>query len=178
MNAAVPSLPAPAHIGLGANLGDAAATLAGALRALQAWPGVQVRAVSGLYRSAPVDARGPDFLNAAATLSTTLDPDALLTVLHTLEARAGRTRPCPNAPRTLDLDLLDHGGQRIATPRLTLPHPRLHLRRFVLEPLAEIAPDWVVPGHGRVRELLATVSAQAVERVAAGDAWWHGVGCT
>ncbi|MFO1328857.1 MAG: 2-amino-4-hydroxy-6-hydroxymethyldihydropteridine diphosphokinase [Rubrivivax sp.] len=171
MNAAVPSLPATAHIGLGANLGDAAATLAQALQALHDWPGVQVQAVSGLYRSAPVDAGGPDFLNAAAALHTTLDAAALLAVLHALEARAGRTRPFVNAPRTLDLDLLDHGGQVVCTPGLTLPHPRLHRRRFVLEPLADIAPDLRVAGQGRVTDLLAAVAEQAVERVAAGDAW-------
>jgi 2-amino-4-hydroxy-6-hydroxymethyldihydropteridine diphosphokinase len=132
-------------VGLGANLGDAQATLHAALDALDALPGTRVVARSSLYRSAPIDAGGPDYINAVAELRTALDPAALLTALQAIEARFGRERSYPNAPRTLDLDLLRYGARRIATPTLTLPHPRLTQRAFVIAPLAEIAPELAPP---------------------------------
>lgn len=128
-------------VGLGANLGDAAATVRAAFDALAALPQTRCVARSSLYRSAPVDATGPDFVNAVAELRTQLEPEALLEALHAIETRFGRERPYRHAPRTLDLDLLLYGARRIATPGLTLPHPRWTERAFVVVPLAEIAPE-------------------------------------
>jgi 2-amino-4-hydroxy-6-hydroxymethyldihydropteridine diphosphokinase len=152
-----------AYVGLGANLGDAAGQVEAALVALAAEPGCRLAARSALYRSAPVDAAGPDFINAVAALDTTLDPHPLLARLQAIEQRFGRERPYPNAPRTLDLDLLLHGQEQLASPTLTLPHPRLHQRAFVLMPLAELVPDLHIPGLGTVRSLLAGVAGQAIE---------------
>lgn len=132
-------------VGLGANLGDAPATLQHAFEALSALPGTRCVARSSLYRSAPVDAAGPDYINAVAELRTKMQPPVLLRALQGIEARFGRERPYRNAPRTLDLDLLRYGDRRIATPELTLPHPRLHERAFVLVPLAELAPELASP---------------------------------
>jgi len=157
-------------IGLGANLGDAAQTLREALQALRAQPGIVLVAVSPLYRSAPVDAAGPDFFNAVAELRTGLSPEALLQVLQAVERQHGRERPYRNAPRTLDLDLLLHGDERRDTPVLTLPHPRMHLRAFVLRPLADLAPGLCLPGHGAIEDALARCAGQAIERLP-GDDW-------
>lgn len=154
-----------AYIGLGANLGDARAACAGALAALARLPGTRVAAVSSWWRSAPVDAQGPDYVNGVAALDTTLAPLALLDALQALEAAHGRERPYANAPRTLDLDLLLHGDERMDTPRLTLPHPRLHERAFVLRPLAELAPGLVIPGRGRLEDWLPRVRDQRIDRL-------------
>jgi 2-amino-4-hydroxy-6-hydroxymethyldihydropteridine diphosphokinase len=132
-------------VGLGANLGDAAATVRAAFEALNVLPQTRCVARSSLYRSAPIDAQGADYINAVAQLQTQLLPAALLKELQAIEERFGRERPYRNAPRTLDLDLLLYGQRRIATPLLTVPHPRLHERAFVLAPLAEIAPDLALP---------------------------------
>jgi 2-amino-4-hydroxy-6-hydroxymethyldihydropteridine diphosphokinase len=132
-------------VGLGANLGDAVATVRAALDALDGLPGTRVVARSGLWRSAPVDAHGPFFVNAVAELRSTLPPEALLAALQGIEQRFGRERPYPNAPRTLDLDLLAYGERRIESPALTLPHPRAHQRAFVQAPLAQIAPELARP---------------------------------
>ncbi|TSE18722.1 2-amino-4-hydroxy-6-hydroxymethyldihydropteridine pyrophosphokinase [Tepidimonas alkaliphilus] len=134
-----------AYVGLGANLGDAAAQVRQALVWLDELPGTRVRAASRLWRSAPLQADGPDYCNAVARLATTLTAPALLAALQALEARAGRERPYRNAPRTLDLDLLLYGEARIDSPTLTVPHPRLGQRAFVLVPLAELAPERVPP---------------------------------
>jgi 2-amino-4-hydroxy-6-hydroxymethyldihydropteridine diphosphokinase len=152
-----------AYIGLGANLGEAAAQVEAAIGALAAEPGCRLVARSSLYRSAPVDAAGPDYANAVAALDTDLEPFELLERLQAIEQRFGRQRPYPNAPRTLDLDLLLHGQASLHGPMLTLPHPRLHLRAFVLRPLAELAPDLTVPGYGPVHTLLAGVADQAID---------------
>jgi 2-amino-4-hydroxy-6-hydroxymethyldihydropteridine diphosphokinase len=131
-----------AYIGLGANLGaDLPATLTHAARALAALPRTHVVALSSAWRSARVDAGGPDFLNAVAALETAIAPLELLDALQAIELAHGRERPYRNAPRTLDLDLLLYGDVSIDTPRLTLPHPRLAERAFVLRPLLEIAPE-------------------------------------
>lgn len=130
-------------IALGANLGDAPATVRQAIAALGELPQTTLVRASGLYRSAPWEASGPDFINAVVELRTAMDAHALLAALHGLEAQAGRERPYLNAPRTLDLDLLLYGDEHIATPRLTVPHPRMWERAFVLRPLAEIAPERV-----------------------------------
>jgi 2-amino-4-hydroxy-6-hydroxymethyldihydropteridine diphosphokinase len=127
-------------VGLGANLGDAAATVHAAMDALAALPGTVCVARSSLYRSAPVDAAGPDYVNAVVELRTKQQPAVLLRSLQAIEARFGRERPHRNAPRTLDLDLLLYGERRIETPALVVPHPRWRERAFVVVPLAEIAP--------------------------------------
>ena len=158
-----------AYIGLGANLGDARATVRAALAALAAQPGLRLRAVSPLYRSAALPAGGPDYLNAVAALDSQLSPDALLQRLQTLEAAHGRERPYANAPRTLDLDLLLHGRQRRSSPALTLPHPRLHQRAFVLRPLLDLAPRIRVQGLGPLQAWWPAASAQRIERVAGAD---------
>jgi 2-amino-4-hydroxy-6-hydroxymethyldihydropteridine diphosphokinase len=165
------SAPVRAWVALGANLGDARHALAAALAALAGLPDTRVAAVSSLYRTAPLDAQGPDFLNAVAALDTALPAEALLDALHAIERAAGRERPYRNAPRLLDLDLLMHGDAVVDSPRLTLPHPRMHLRAFVLAPLAELAPELVVPGHGRADTLLSRVADQRIERLAAQAGW-------
>lgn len=137
------SAPVSAWIGLGANLGDRLATLRTALSAMGALPGTRVQGVSSLYGSAPVDAGGPDYLNAVAQVQTTLAPHALLAQLQAIEQAAGRERPYRNAPRTLDLDILLYGDGQVGSVMLTIPHPRMWQRAFVLVPLAEIAPQRV-----------------------------------
>ncbi|WP_077035692.1 2-amino-4-hydroxy-6-hydroxymethyldihydropteridine diphosphokinase [Pelomonas sp. KK5] len=154
-----------AYIGLGANLGDLRRTLDEALVALAALPLTELRAASGFYRTAPVDAGGPDYLNAVVMLDTTLAPEALLDALQAIEQAHGRERPYVNAPRTLDLDLLLYGDRRIVTPRLTVPHPRLHRRAFVLHPLLELTPDLDAPGLGPLSGHLAAVADQAITRL-------------
>ena len=124
-----------------------------------------MRQVSSLYRSAPVDASGPDFFNAVLALHTHLAPLALLDALQAIEQRFGRERPYPNAPRTLDLDLLLIGDLVLHTPRLTLPHPRLHLRAFVLQPLLELAPDLCAPGLGPLAAHLGATAGQRLQRL-------------
>lgn len=157
------SAPVSAWIGLGANLGDRLATLRTALSAMGALPGTRVQGVSSLYGSAPVDAGGPDYLNAVAQVQTTLAPHALLAQLQAIEQAAGRERPYRNAPRTLDLDLLLFGEARIESPHLTVPHPRMWERAFVLVPLNEVAPALLdAPA-------LQAVAGQGVERLATRD---------
>jgi 2-amino-4-hydroxy-6-hydroxymethyldihydropteridine diphosphokinase len=133
---------ARAYVGLGANLGaDLAQTLTGAARRLATLPDTRLVALSSAWRSAPVEADGPDFLNAVAALDTVLPPLDLLDALQAIELAHGRERPYRNAPRTLDLDLLLYDAQVLDTARLTLPHPRLGERAFVLRPLLELAPE-------------------------------------
>ncbi len=151
--------PVTAYIALGANLGDAPAAVRAALQALDALPHTRVLARSSLYRTAPVDAQGPDFINAVAAVATRLTAQALLQSLQQLEQSAGRERAFPNAPRTLDLDLLAYGDARIDSPALTVPHPRMAQRAFVLVPLAEIAPGLVSA------QQLAAVAGQRIERL-------------
>jgi len=148
-----------AFVAIGANLGDAQAAVKAAMDAIGTIERTVVTARSSLYRSAPVDAAGPDFINAVVAVRTGLTAEAFLAELHLLEEQAGRERPFPNAPRTLDLDLLMHGNAIKDTPALTLPHPRMRDRAFVLKPLAEIAPDKVP------RAALARVSSQVIERI-------------
>jgi 2-amino-4-hydroxy-6-hydroxymethyldihydropteridine diphosphokinase len=152
-------------VGLGANLGDAAATVNAALEALDALPGTRVLARSSLYRTAPVEAQGPDFVNAVAELRTALDPEALLRSLQAVEAQHHRQRPYPNAPRTLDLDLLLFGERAIATPALTVPHPRLHRRAFVLEPLLDLDPALGHPALGPLAAWRSGTADQPIERL-------------
>jgi 2-amino-4-hydroxy-6-hydroxymethyldihydropteridine diphosphokinase len=154
-----------AYIGLGANLGDPAAALDDAISRLAAIPQTVIAARSSLYRSAPIDATGPEFVNAVVALDTVLAPHDLLAHLQVIEQAHGRARPYRNAPRTLDLDLLLYGAQIIATPDLTVPHPRLHQRAFVLLPLAEIAPELRIPGRGLLQPWLERAADQSITRL-------------
>lgn len=154
-----------AYIGLGANLGDAQAALRSARVALEALPRTRLLAFSSLYRSAPMDSSGPDYVNAVAALCTELTAAELLASLQSIEGQHGRQRAYRNAPRTLDLDLLLFADQRIDTPELQVPHPRLHERAFVLAPLTEIAPELQVPGRSIVHELLRACTDQRIEKL-------------
>lgn len=154
-----------AYIGLGANLGDARAALRAAVAALRALPQTRLVACSSIYRTAPIDSSGPDYFNAVVAVSTQLSPQELLTGLQAIELQHGRERPYRNAPRTLDLDLLLYHQQILQTPTLTLPHPRMHERAFVLLPLAEIAPQARIPGRADLAELLQSVAGQRVDRL-------------
>jgi 2-amino-4-hydroxy-6-hydroxymethyldihydropteridine diphosphokinase len=120
---------------------------------------------SSLYKSAPIDASGPDFINAAVALCVSLSPVELLHCLHALEDEAGRRRTYRNAPRELDLDLLAYGDLSLNTPELTLPHPRLHQRAFVLLPLLELAPGLCLPGLGALEDYLPAVASQEIRRM-------------
>ena len=155
-----------ATVGLGANLNDPAAQVEYALAELDRLPHTRLVARSGLYASAPVGyVDQPDFVNAVAQVETALAPRALLAALLDIEHRHGRERSFRNAPRTLDLDLLLYGEQVIGREALTVPHPRMHERAFVLVPLAELAPDLAIPGDATVRDLLAGVQSQSVLRL-------------
>jgi len=162
--------PTLVYVGLGANLGDRHAALSEALAAIGALPQTELQQVSARYLSQALDAEGPDFINAVARVRTRLAPLALLEALQGIEQAQGRERPYPNAPRTLDLDLLLHEAGALASARLTLPHPRLHRRAFVLAPLADIDPDLMIDGLGPVRALLRDCAAQRCERLGAADA--------
>ena len=155
-----------AFVGVGANLGDARTQVLAGIAALRELPGVDLVACSSLYASAPLDAPGPDYVNAVVALDTTLPANALLRALHAIEAHHGRVRSTPNAPRTLDLDLLLYGEQHSDDPALRLPHPRLHQRAFVLEPLLEIAPQLQVEGLGPLTAWLQRTGDQRVTRLA------------
>jgi 2-amino-4-hydroxy-6-hydroxymethyldihydropteridine diphosphokinase len=152
-----------AWVGIGANLGDARANVLDAIERLSHLPGAKLLQTSSLYRTAPIDSSGDDYVNAVASLDTELDAHALLQSLFAIEQAHGRERPYRNAPRTLDLDLLLYGDEIIIdAPTLIVPHPRMHERAFVLAPLAEVAPDLVIPGRGTVGALLAHVGDQGV----------------
>ncbi len=152
-----------AFIGVGANLGNPEDSVRRAIAAIAAIPGTRLMLSSSLYRTAPVGYLDqPDFVNAVAQVETHLDPVALLDQLLLIEAQFGRERSARNAPRTLDLDLLLHGNRQLNSPRLTLPHPRMAERAFVLVPLAEIAPDAAVGALGTATQLLRGISSSGV----------------
>ncbi len=161
-----PGAPQRAFVALGANMGDARATLLAAFDGLHALPRTRLTARSRLYRSAPIEASGPDFVNAAAELVTLLSPATLLAALNELEHAHGRERGARNAPRTLDLDLLLYGNRVIDTPTLQVPHPRMAGRAFVVRPLREIAPDLVLPDGRRVADLAGATAGQVVAPLA------------
>jgi 2-amino-4-hydroxy-6-hydroxymethyldihydropteridine diphosphokinase len=155
-----------AYVALGANLADPINQVRAALEALTRLPESRLLRASSLYRTAPVGIHGqPDFINAVAAFETKLSPQALLAALFDVEAQFGRRRDFHHAPRTLDLDLLLYDGQIIDSPQLRLPHPRMHLRAFVIAPLVEIAPDCRIPGRGRAASWLPAVSTQAIEKL-------------
>lgn len=155
----MPREPVTAYVALGANLGDAVQAVLQGIEALRALPDTQLIRRSPLYRTAPLEASGPDYVNAVVEIATRLVAPELLARLQSIESEAGRERPYRNAPRTLDLDLLLFGSARIASERLTVPHPRMQERAFVLVPLADVAPALVT------RAQLEAVAGQRIERV-------------
>lgn len=156
---------ARAYVGLGANLGDAAGAIEQAIKEFARFPSTRVAGRSSLYLSAPVDAAGPDFLNAVAAIDTDMQPRELLAALQALETAHGRERSYRNAPRTLDLDLLLFGDIVEADPVLTLPHPRMAERAFVLQPLLEIAPGLELPDGRSVAALAQATRDQTISKV-------------
>jgi len=155
-----------AFIGLGSNLADPVFQVSHALDALDNLPHTHVALRSSLYRSAPVGYLAqPDFINAVAQLETELTPRALLDALLVLEQECGRTREFCNAPRTLDLDVLLYDNLQHHEHGLTIPHPQMHLRAFVLQPLLEIAPDCIIPGVGPAAEAATHCAGQKLERL-------------
>ncbi len=155
-----------AFVALGSNLDDPPGQIRRALQALAALPGTWLVGSSSLYRNPPTGVLDqPDFVNAAAEIETRLAARELLEHLLAIERAHGRVRAVPGGPRTLDLDLLLYGGLAVREPGLVVPHPRMHDRAFVLVPLAEIAPGVLVPGRGRIAELVRNVDASGMTRI-------------
>jgi 2-amino-4-hydroxy-6-hydroxymethyldihydropteridine diphosphokinase len=155
-----------AYIGIGSNLDDPRRQVLEAFDELDQLPHSRVVKRSSLYRSAPVGYTAqPDFINAVAQVETALPAERLLAELQQIEARHGRARSFANAPRTLDLDLLMVGSAQLSSTGLTLPHPRMHERAFVLKPLLEISPDAEIPGRGPAQPFLHACSAQDAQRI-------------
>ena len=160
-----PESPVTAYVALGANLGDPAAALNEAEALIDKIPGVRLEAASGLYRTEPIESSGPDYFNAVVRVRTSLSARDLLHALQAIENRLGRVRPAGvvNAPRTMDLDLLLYADLVTSDSELTVPHPRMHQRAFVLVPLVEIAPQAEIPGKGRAIDFLPSVAGQRIE---------------
>ncbi|GAC1425478.1 MAG: 2-amino-4-hydroxy-6-hydroxymethyldihydropteridine diphosphokinase [Burkholderiaceae bacterium] len=156
-----------AYIGIGANLGDARASVVAAFVALETLPGTRVIARSAMFRTVPLDAEGDDYVNAVAAVETFLSPTSLLAALQSIEDKRGRLRTRRNAPRPLDLDILLYAQEMMHTPTLTLPHPRLTERAFALIPLLQIAPSIVIPGVGLARLLAPSVAGQGIWEIPA-----------
>jgi 2-amino-4-hydroxy-6-hydroxymethyldihydropteridine diphosphokinase len=155
-----------AYVGLGSNLQDPSRQIQSAFAELDGMPHTRVVKQSSLYRTAPIGYAGqPDFVNAVAQLETGLPAERLLAELQEIEQRHGRERSFANAPRTLDLDLLLYGEATIRTPQLVVPHPRMHERAFVLQPLYEVAPHASIPGVGAVKECLERTKQQKAEKI-------------
>lgn len=160
-----------AFVALGSNLQNPQQQVTQALHALQQIPHTRLIKKSSLYQTAPVDCPQhdaepiPDFINAVAEIETELSPEELLTALHEIENRAGRERPFINAPRVLDCDLLLYENTIINTEKLTLPHPRMHLRGFVLLPLLEIAPQLNMPIHGKIEALMTPELSKDIKKL-------------
>lgn len=156
-----------AFVGLGSNLDDPCAQVRSAFEDLAELPYSSLIAQSSLWRSAPLGyTMQADFVNAVAQIETGLSPRALLAELQRIESAHARTRSFANAPRTLDLDLLLYGLEVHATPELSVPHPRMHERAFVLKPLLEIAPHLAIPGRGTATDCLTNLKTQTCERIA------------
>jgi 2-amino-4-hydroxy-6-hydroxymethyldihydropteridine diphosphokinase len=155
-----------AYVGIGSNLKDPRAQVLQAFNELEGLPQTRVVKKSSLYRTEPIGhAEQADYINAVAQLETGLPAERLLAELQEVEARHGRERIFPNAPRTLDLDVLLFGNAVLDTPSLKLPHPRMHERAFVLKPLVEVFAQATIPGHGLATALLASCKDQKVERI-------------
>lgn len=154
-----------AYIGVGANLGNPAQTVEQAIARLNQLADTRVDAQSSLFRTAPIEASGSDYINAVVRIETGLAPLALLKELQALETLFGRERPYQNAPRTLDLDILLFGRQRIDEPLLIVPHPRLTQRAFALIPLLQLDPFIAIPGHGPAHGFVPDVAGQRIERL-------------
>jgi len=161
-----------AFIGLGSNLEDPHSQLQRAFAALEELPATRLTARSSLYRSAPLDCPDlpdfqvqPDFVNAVAKIETDLTPQALLKALLHIEHQHGRERTYRNAPRTLDMDVLLYGDLQLREHGLTIPHPQMHRRAFVLQPLLEIAPDISIPGVGKAELALEKCQDQVLDRI-------------
>jgi 2-amino-4-hydroxy-6-hydroxymethyldihydropteridine diphosphokinase len=156
-----------AYVALGSNLDDPAANVRAGFEALAMMPDTRLAAISSLYRNPPVGyVDQPDFVNAVAKIETGLAPRALLDALLEIELRFGRVRDFPNAPRTLDLDIVLYDSEVVAEAGLEIPHPRMHERAFVVVPLAEIAPDVAIPGRGPVSALVREVDSESLEKLA------------
>ncbi len=154
-----------AYIGIGANLGDAKASVEGAIAALDRLERTRLTAQSSLFRTAPINAGGDDYINAVACIETALNAHDLLAALQDIETQHGRERPYPNAPRTLDLDLLLYGRQMISSSGLEIPHPRMTERAFVLIPLLQLAPLIDIPGRGAAHNFIPGVAGQIISRI-------------
>jgi 2-amino-4-hydroxy-6-hydroxymethyldihydropteridine diphosphokinase len=160
-----------AFVALGSNLANPISQVKSAFVALEKIPKTLVLKKSALYKTAPIDCPQisiesvPDFINAVAELETSLSPEALLDALHAIENNAGRMRPYANAPRVLDCDLLLYDDIVLNTDKLTLPHPRMHQRGFVLLPLFEIAPQLSIPNHGKIAQLITSDLIQDIQKL-------------
>ncbi|HLA45732.1 MAG TPA: 2-amino-4-hydroxy-6-hydroxymethyldihydropteridine diphosphokinase, partial [Aggregatilineales bacterium] len=152
-------------IGIGANLGDARASVEQAIQELGALPATRLTGQSSLFRTAPIDAGGDDYINAVARIETQLQAEKLLQKLQAMEQASGRERPFVNAPRTLDLDILLYGSQEISTESLNVPHPRLTQRAFALIPLLQIDPMIAIPGKGPAHSFVPSVAGQVICKV-------------
>lgn len=153
------------YIGIGANLGDAKATVLAAIKALQSLPNSTFKSASSLYKTAPIDADGDDYINAVACIETTLSAIEYLHALQAIEQEFGRERPYYHAPRTLDLDMLLYDNEQIDLPTLKVPHPAMTQRAFVLVPLLEIAPEVTLPQQGLAKNFLTTIADQRIDRL-------------
>jgi len=160
-----------AFVALGSNLENPKAQVEGALLALSQLPETRLLKQSSLYQTTPIDciATAPDFINAVAEVETTLSPEALLDAILNIENIAGRERPYINAPRVLDCDLLLYENVTLDTPKLTLPHPRMHTRGFVLLPLFEIAPDISIPNHGKIAAYMTPELLFGIKKLPSAD---------
>jgi|CryBogDrversion2_8_1035294.scaffolds.fasta_scaffold02021_2 2-amino-4-hydroxy-6-hydroxymethyldihydropteridine diphosphokinase len=156
---------AKAFIGLGGNVGDSRQILMDAIICLAQYPSIQIDARSGFYTSAPVDAPGNDYINNVIAINTTLAPKPLLQVCQSVEQRFGRERPYEKAPRTLDIDILIYDNLSMNEPELTIPHPRMTERMFVLLPLLEIDPEITLPSFGKLKEKLPDLSWQKIAKL-------------
>jgi len=154
------------YIGIGSNLDDPVTQVRKAITALHYLPDSVYRATSSLYRSPPLDATAqPDYINAVSLLETSMTAEQLLDTLQAIEQQQGRMRAERWGPRTLDLDILLYGEKTIRQDRITVPHPGLHERSFVLYPLQEINPDLDIPGHGSLKSLIQCCNASGLERL-------------
>lgn len=155
-----------AVIALGSNLANPIEQIQNAIKRLNTLPEIQSMTVSSLYRTAPVGyTEQPDFINAVAIIHTTFSPYQLLHALQDIEQQFGRERSFRNAPRTLDLDIIDFSGEIYNQPELTLPHPRAHERGFVMHPLAEIAPDYPIGHFGNAQQLSQKLGNDGIEKI-------------